>query len=208
MKLQEYAAKLKNRPFQADKVNPPKQAPHLPEGLKGKIILEVGCGKGLHPILFAKENPKDNILAFERTKEKYLRFQGRMEKHNLSNLFGFYDDALSWLAHNPGELKEKFDLIFFLYPNPYPKKNQRNKRFLSSPSFSLYLASLKSGGEIIMRTNEVFYKEEAIYFAREVWGLNLIHEKTLSKEDMGTTHFERKFKAEGVTCFELKWKKA
>jgi tRNA (guanine-N7-)-methyltransferase len=207
VELKNYAAKLKDRPFQPEKLNPPKDPSGVPSADYEKWVMEIGCGKGLHPILYAQENPHHGILAFERTKEKFERFKGRIHSHGLTNLHGIYEDALTWISFYRKELKEKFETLFFLYPNPYPKKNQRNKRFFSSPGFSQFLETLKPNGEIVMRSNDEHYLDEAIYLGKEVWNLELIEKRLISKDEKGITHFERKFKGMGIECWEVKWRK-
>lgn len=206
MQLADYAELLKKKKFQKEKVPPPRDQrcwtpPTTP------CVLEVGCGQGLHPILFAKENPKNHIVACERTVEKFKKFHGRVTSHGLTNISAVHEDALSWLVFHHKKVHHCFEKIFFLYPNPYPKENQRKKRFFAMPAFSFYLECLKPGGEIILRTNEAFYFEEARTLAQSVWSLKEMScgEVVTNK---GITHFERKYLERGETCYEGVWKKS
>ena len=74
------------------------------------------------------------------------------------------------------------------------------------PAFSFYLKCLKHGGEVILRTNEEFYVEEARYFSKVVWSLGEIYSGNI-QEPRGVTHFERKYLKRNEPCFEVIWRK-
>jgi tRNA G46 methylase TrmB len=205
MEKEDYAELLLKKPFQKEKTPPPRDKSTW-AAPKGPLVLEVGCGQGLHPILFAKDNPATHIVACERTVDKFKKFQSRLHSHNLSNITAIHEDALAWLVHNEENTTERFEKIFFLYPNPYPKSTHRKKRFFSMPSFCAYLRALKVGGEIFLRTNEKFYVEEALFFSKFVWNLKLVYNGEV-REPTGITHFERKYLKRGEKCFEVVWKK-
>ncbi|MAF76927.1 MAG: hypothetical protein CME60_02110 [Halobacteriovoraceae bacterium] len=170
------------------------------------LYLEIGCGAGLHPVLFAKNNMNSHLLAFERTKEKFEKFLRRVTSHQLKNVTPIYEDALNWLYPKREIFQHQFSGLFLLYPNPYPKNSQRNKRFLASSSFQFLLSLLKAEANIEIRSNELWYLEEAIFLAENVWDLKnegLIKVRELDQIQQGLTHFERKYLKEGQDCWQL-----
>ncbi len=215
MKLLKYIEALKNKIDKAQ--HEIKDAPLPQQRLRDQtpfpskqapLYLEVGCGVGLHPILFAKKRPQAHLIACERTSDKFHKFKKRLENHQLENITAIHEDGMRWLTHWAKESKLTFEKIFFLYPNPYPKNNQRNKRFFAMPLFKNYLHTLKLGGEIEMRTNQLFYLEEAKILATEVWNLECQYCGPLREEsEKGITHFERKYLKREETCYELILKK-
>lgn len=216
MTLEDYAKRLKEK-LQAAHQNPAnfeenhsRQSDFPDWSLFSNWTLEIGCGVGLHPILYSKNNPGSGLIALERTVEKYGKFQRRHERHQLANLFPIHGDGLNWLANNSNALTKRFDKIFLLYPNPYPKNTQRNKRFLGMTNFSYALASLKEEGIIIMRSNERTYLDEAKYLAANVWKLDCIQDQeiNLKEGERGITHFERKYLDRGLPCYEIIWRKS
>lgn len=211
MNLEDYAKRLKEKiqNIQAPSTLPKVQAPLPDFGLYPEWALEIGCGVGLHPILYSKANPKTGLIALERTVEKFSKFQRRQESHQLKNLWPVHADGLKWLSFHHQKLKGRFETIYLLYPNPYPKNTQRNKRFLGMAEFIFALDSLKDRGKIVMRSNERTYLDEARYLADTVWQLECIEDKKvqLRDEEKGITHFERKYLERGLSCYEVIWVK-
>lgn len=212
MELDKYAQKLKDkltdRNFDGSRLPIPINKTAFPS-TSSQLFLEIGCGAGLHPILFAQDNPESHLLAFERTKEKFEKFSGRVKSHELKNITAIHDDALHWLYSQLKNESEVFEGLYLLYPNPYPKNTHRNKRFFASPSFQFILSTIKKEGLIELRTNEQWYIEEAQYLAKEVWNLKEISLKevsTLHPSKQGLTHFERKYLKNNQACYQLIFK--
>lgn len=213
MELAQYAenlkAKLSRGNFDGSHLPKPVDNTAWPQ-TSAPLYFEVGCGAGLHPVLFGKEFPKRHLIACERTKEKYEKFKRRIEHQAITNVTPVFEDALHWIYPHKDAAHEVFEGIYLLYPNPYPKNSQRNKRFLAAPSFQLLLSTLKKGGFIELRSNETFYIEEALFLAREVWNLELVARNSvleLKESEQGVTHFERKYLKTGQDCIRLIFKK-
>ncbi len=170
---------------------------------QAKLCIEIGCGVGLHPIQWCSHNPGKSLLAFERTKDKFNSFSRRSENHHLPNLYPVHADASDWLPSFWED--QKVDEIYMLYPNPYPKEKQANKRWHRSAFCHYLLSILKQGGVIHTATNEVFFAEECLTYAKEFWGLETVTAETLPKDGswVPRTHFEKKYLLRGETCFKL-----
>ncbi len=184
-----------------------------------EISLEIGCGVGWHPIRWARENPGRLLLAFERTEEKFGKFQGRLEVHeargiSLSNLRACHADATHWLAEvRPGRV---FSRVFILYPNPYPKPKHADQRWFS-PKLSLpVLDALRPGAEVILATNLAEYADGALRAAQALvslghGSLELIEDLAFSQKEglppgFPRTHFEKKYLLRGETCRNLRFR--
>lgn len=166
------------------------------------LVVEIGPGVGLHPIQRAKANPNEFIVAIERTTEKFKKMQSRLSNHKLENLHIVHSDAVSWIYQNiaEGELNK----VFILYPNPYPKASQSNKRFIDAPHMDVIFEKIRRGGEIISATNESKYYLELI----KSWsGRNNLSIKirALKSDNYSThrTHFEKKYLASGQICYDV-----
>ena len=164
------------------------------------LALEIGCGAGYHPIAWAKKNPDAGIIAIERTQAKFASFQTRLSSHQLPNIFPIHADARLWLPNqlDTGELKQ----IFTLYPNPYPKKAQANKRWHRSSLMHLLLNYLQPQGELHFASNEKWLMIEFHQYMVQFWGLQLANSwELLGRKNEACSHFEKKYLAAGDVCY-------
>ena len=165
------------------------------------VDLEIGAGVGLHAIQYCLKNPDRHLIAFERTKEKFAKFQRRYENHSLKNLYPIHGDAVPWISHYV--LKETVDRCFILYPNPYPKKKHSNLRFAQMPFMSHLVEVLKPRGSLTLATNEEFYAQECAEEFVQTWGLELCDWQKWTDVNLARTHFEKKYLERGQTCHNL-----
>jgi tRNA (guanine-N7-)-methyltransferase len=192
------------RTFERTKVPVPPDFRRLPIDLDRPLDVEIGCGVGFHPLKYARQNPDRQLIAFERTSEKFAKFSGRVQNHeSIPNLIPIHGDAIHWISHSFAP--ESVDRYLMLYPNPYPKESQRNLRFHAMPFFSVLRATLKRGGSITIATNEEFYMREACLVMREQWGLKLVECREIPLDSVPRTHFEKKYLERGDQCWNMIW---
>ncbi len=175
-----------------------------------KLVVEIGCGVGLHPLQYALNHPDHFMIAFEHTREKFEKFERRIQNHkHLPNLMAIHGNAISWICH--GIKNASLDAVYLLYPNPNPKPSDLNKRWHAMPFMSEILRVLKDQGELIIATNEKVYALEALEWMTNEWKCQLIEQRELSMdltpEWKARTHFEKKYLARGETCFNLRFRK-
>ncbi|MBI0385206.1 hypothetical protein JBE27_55325, partial [Streptomyces albiflaviniger] len=76
------------RPFSPTRVPMPPDFFRLPLDSNRPVDVEIGCGVGFHPLRYARENPERQLVAFEKTSEKFSKFLGRLKNHDpLPNLY-------------------------------------------------------------------------------------------------------------------------
>lgn len=172
------------------------------------LDLEIGPGVGLHPIVYASENPLRALLAVEHTREKFEKFQRRHFSHgHLVNLLAVHAHAISFAHHLLAD--SSLERCFILYPNPNPKN--LNQRWHAMPFMQRLLELLKPKGEIVIATNEEFYANEAVQWMTEYWNLELAQKTLMTQSNFnplnGRTHFERKYLIRGEVCYNLVFKK-
>lgn len=181
--------------------------------------LDIGSGAGMWAIQCAKKHPEWRILAIERTKEKYRAFQSAVQRElkaqpttqsdMLTGLLAVFADAVPFCTQmiKPSSI----DSCSILYPNPYPKESQSNKRFHRMPFFHLLLDLLKPGATLEMATNEGWLAQEMQSYLSGYWRLELLASHTLDdrclRERPARTHFEKKYLERGMTCHNLLYKK-
>jgi tRNA (guanine-N7-)-methyltransferase len=189
------------RYFAEEKI--PKPALNLPgfEDLQ-PLDIEIGAGQGLHAMRYCQNHPERQLLAIEKTHQRFARLAGRHAKHpELTNLHVVQADAVALITHHIAD--ESLNRVFLLYPNPYPKAKQANLRWHNRPFLSLLLRKMQPGAQLILATNEASYATEAATQYCETWGMKLLEHQQLSPNWEPRTHFERKYLARGETCWNL-----
>lgn len=137
-----------------------------------KNYFEIGCGYGESIAERAKNMPNINFIACETYTKGIINLIELIEKYNLKNIKIFNGDARLLLENIEDN---NIDMLFLLFPDPWPKKKQ-NKRRIVSDDF-LQLISQK------MKNNAIFF------FASDI---NSYLEWTLEKVDNNhnfTRHF-------------------
>ena len=178
--------------------------PSLFPVVAGPVDLEIGCGVGFHPLVRSREYPERTVVAIERTKERFQRFSRRYENHGRPpNLVPVCADAVSWITHRVPE--RVLDTVFLLYPNPYPKPSQENKRWCRMPFMGFLLERLKTNAQLILASNSESYVREAQRSFQEDWGQEVVSVFRLGDEVQmkPRTHFEKKYLERGEACFQL-----
>jgi len=191
------------------------QKKHVPKPKHGlqvypdsPVDLEIGCGVGLHAITYCQKYPKRNVIAVDRSRLRIHKMKKTIESiGGLPNLVVVCEDADKFVVH---EIKEQsIENLFLLYPNPYPKEKQANKRWHQMPLMSCLLDKLVKGGTVHLVTNMEFYAAEAKKYFMEVWKLQVEHEKIFQHQlpFAPRTHFEKKYLERGDMLFDMRFKK-
>ena len=175
------------------------------------FAIEIGCGVGYHAILWAKYNPGVQLLAIERTKEKFEKFNRRLFHHRqfASLIFAARADANWLLPHLL--VPNSVDEYFWLYPNPEPKR--RNHRIAFSNLIEIVVSTLKSGGKLIIATNIANYANEVRHWLPFKYPLILECERHLCRDDLVAgrhqfrSHFEKKYLEREDLCFDFEFRK-
>ncbi len=182
------------RQFQAQRMHAPRDFQSIsPE----PVCVEVGAGKGKHALLFSKNNPDTQLIAIERTREKFLAMQKQHAVGGQTNLQTVHADALPWIVH--ALYPQQVEQFFILYPNPEP--HNPAQRWVNMPFFEFLLSRLKTGGTITLASNIPAYIEEAETQVRELWKLPFV--KEVIAADSARTHFEIKYLERGELCQQL-----
>ena len=195
---------LTRREFQAEKLPSPKiKGPDWQEISKDfpKIVVEIGCGAGLHPFEYALLHSKSLVFAIEHTKTRFKQMENLIcQRGALSNLIPIHENAISWISHYVPP--KSLDHIKLMYPNPFLKPKDWNCRWHATPFWKFLISRLKITGRIQIVTNIQEYAEQAIYFNLKHWNNRIIHFQEVPPHSMRTA-FEIKYLKRGETCFDL-----
>ncbi len=115
----------------------------FPTGLSA-FWLEIGFGAAEHLVWQAERNPHVGIIGCEPFRNGVAKLLVAVSERGLTNVRIHDDDARDLLPHLPSE---SFSRIFLLFPDPWPKKRHRKRRFVSPETVATFHRLLIPGGE-------------------------------------------------------------
>ena len=155
------------------------------------LVLDSGCGTGESTRQLAALHPDAAVIGIDKSADRLSRHGDQGDGYLLvrADLNDFWRLAVAegWrLSHH-----------YLLYPNPWPKPSQLNKRRHGSPAFPTILAL---GGRLEMRTNWRIYAEE-FAAALTLAGRNPGMDTLVPVEPV--CPFERKYASSGQTLYRV-----
>lgn len=107
------------------------------------IHLEIGFGGAEHLIHKALANPEIGFIGCEPFINGMGKALAAIDDHHLTNIRLYPDDALFLLRWLP---VRTLDLVYLLYPDPWPKRRHWKRRFVSQDALTELARCLKPGG--------------------------------------------------------------
>jgi len=115
-----------------------------------ELWLEIGFGGGEHLLARAAENPEIGLVGCEPFVNGVAKLLAGIEARGLTNLRVRVDDATGLINAAPDAT---FSRIYLLYPDPWPKRRQLKRRFVSERNVAALARVLKPGGELRFATD-------------------------------------------------------
>ncbi len=162
--------------------------------LNKPIIIDACCGTGDSTRWLARKYPSHIVIGIDRSAHRLSKERSDENPNNMllirADLVDFYRlaCAASWTI----------DYHFLLYPNPYPKAAQLQRRWHASPVFP---DMIKLGGTLELRPNWLIYAEE-FHTALRIAGQAATIEKITPEADY-LTLFEKKYDQSGQELYRL-----
>ncbi|RDJ26614.1 tRNA (guanosine(46)-N7)-methyltransferase TrmB [Bosea caraganae] len=107
------------------------------------VRLEIGFGGGEHLLSRMRESPQIGFIGCEPFVNGMAKFLAVVEHEGLKNVRLWDGDAALLLPRLPAGALDAIDL---LYPDPWPKRRQRKRRFVSDRTIGLFARALREGG--------------------------------------------------------------
>ncbi|WP_019906644.1 tRNA (guanosine(46)-N7)-methyltransferase TrmB [Methylobacterium sp. 77] len=126
-------------PEQGERLDPPALFPNAVE----EVWLEIGFGGGEHLAAQATRNPQVGIIGAEPFVNGVVKLLRAVDDGDLSNVRIWDEDATKLLAAIPDASLAR---VYLLYPDPWPKRRQRKRRFVSDETLLEIARVLKPGG--------------------------------------------------------------
>ena len=114
------------------------------ENLPSDLWLEIGFGGGEHLLMQAEANPSTGFIGCEPFVNGMAKMLSAIDRDSIRNIRLYDADALHVLKHLPDA---SIDRLYLLYPDPWPKRRQNKRRFVSDETIALFARVLKPGGE-------------------------------------------------------------
>ncbi len=125
----------------------------------GDTILEIGFGNGEHVRDLALSNPNATIIGAEPFANGVAALLSAMTdsqnhvRDEYKNIYIWPDDVRLYLENN----NIKFNQIWVLHPDPWPKARHEKRRLLSAEFLNILSHHLSQNGEIIIGTDHWEY---------------------------------------------------
>lgn len=167
---------------------------HWIAGFDGDIILDSCCGVGESTATIAQHNPDSLVIGIDKSAqrvEKHQHYAARLDNYRVIRA----DVNDFWrLVH---QADWNVSQHYLLYPNPYPKKTQVQKRWHGSAAMADLMAITPN---IEVRSNWLVYLME---FAQAAAHYDVTSELAEITTHEAITPFERKYRASGQLCWQL-----
>ena len=124
--------------------------------LKKKMILEIGIGMGENLIYLSNKNLKKNIIGVDPFRNGMVNVSDYCMNNNIKNIY-LYPFVFQKFLNKFKKLR--FDAIYILFPDPWPKKRHHKRRVVNEQFLRLILKILKSDGKVFLSTDNCDYFE-------------------------------------------------
>ena len=168
------------------------------------LNLEIGTGKGDFIKQLASLNPNQNYLGIEKY-STVLAIAAKKIKNEteLTNV--------RLMCYDAGELElifneESLNCIYLNFADPLPKARHEKRRLTFKTFLDKYFKLLKSGGKIIMKTDNLALFEYSLESIKEHGKFKLVEytfDYVFDKENDGMSEYERKFREIGTKINRL-----
>ena len=160
------------------------------------LHIEIGMGKGNFILNMALNNPNINFIGIEKYSSVASIAIKKITPYNLPNLKIIISDV----AKLEELLKNKVDVIYLNFSDPWPKSRNAKRRLTSKNFLDLYSKLFKDKQVIIQKTdNDDLFKFSLDSFKENGYKIEEIS-YDLHNEDIFNimTEYEEKFSKEGI----------
>jgi len=162
-----------------------------------RLVLDSGCGTGESTRWIARAHPGSLVIGVDKSQARLARTGAISFPHREGNVIWVRADLPSFwrLALKAGwRLRHHY----LLYPNPWPKPSQLQRRWHAHPVFPVLL---RLGARLELRCNWEIYALEFAAAANRVLGGEVA--PRLLGESVISTPFERKYRASGHPLYSV-----
>jgi tRNA (guanine-N7-)-methyltransferase len=119
-------------------------------GRPSAVWLEIGFGGGDHLAVVARADPLALFVGCEPFRNGVAKTLALIKEHNLRNIRLYEGDARAVIEALPDAA---LDGVYLLYPDPWPKRRQRKRRFLSDFTLTRLARVMRLGADLRFATD-------------------------------------------------------
>ncbi|MBK6436633.1 MAG: methyltransferase domain-containing protein [Rhodanobacteraceae bacterium] len=159
------------------------------------LVVDLGCGHGDSTLQLAEHHVDAELLGIDQSADRLGRLapQGYANHGRVTLMRAEAATLLRLLA----AARIAIDVLYVLYPNPWPKPEHLMRRWHGHPVFPVLLANAR---RVVLRTNWRIYADEFVRAAQLLGRTGAV--QTLADDAATLTPFERKYRASGHARFE------
>ena len=124
-----------------------------------QVRLEVGFGGAEHLLAQAVAEPGTGFIGADAFVNAIAKALAGIETHKLANVRLYFGDASELIDRLPTTSLSRVDL---LYPDPWPKRRHRKRRFIQDEMLTRLARILQVGGELRFATDIPDYADYAL----------------------------------------------
>ena len=173
-----------------------------------KLIADVGFGSGESFLSMANKHQEANFVGIEVYSSGIGSALNQIQKSNLTNLKIIEADVFQVLEANIAD--ETFDVVVFLYPDPWPKRKHHKRRLLSEGFLNLLYDKITTNGLVYCKTDwdDYYFQIKKVFSSDERWVSEDLTNLPEYLQSLPKTKYERKALIEGRQTRELFYRKA
>jgi tRNA (guanine-N7-)-methyltransferase len=114
------------------------------------VTLEIGFGGGEHLAAEARAHPNAGFIGCEPFVNGMAKLLAVIAAEGLANVRLWDRDATELLPLLPAD---SIDAVYLLYPDPWPKRRQRKRRFISDETLRALARIMRPGAELRFATD-------------------------------------------------------
>ncbi|MBN1816141.1 MAG: tRNA (guanosine(46)-N7)-methyltransferase TrmB [Sedimentisphaerales bacterium] len=178
-------------------------------GRTAPVHVEIGSGKGTFLLHQARHNPESDFLGVEWANAYYRSAVDRFGRWGLSNVRMVRTEASVWVRNwLPDASVDGFHIYF---PDPWPKKKHRKRRFFQGANLVELERILKPAGGIQFVTDSEDYFQQALRElekeCRQLKPTAFVPAAAAGQGEWVGTNYERKYRRENRPLYKLAFSK-
>ena len=144
--------------------------------LKKKLILEIGVGMGENLIYLSRKNKQKKIIGVDPFKNGMINVSDYCVKNNIKNIY-LYPFVFQKFLNKFKKLR--FNIIYILFPDPWPKKKHHKRRILNEQLLIQILKILRTNGKVFFSTDNLDYFENVKTILKKITKIRFKKEKKI-----------------------------